>query len=114
MAIFFIAFAVLLYFGFRKEVWSLFDHSEFYHNVQLQPDAKIVDVKSEKVQYTKGSAKFKTTVFFSDGFSFITHTTDRDEGFFTYRISIGTELYEEIIRKAIEAHNRALEEQKKF
>ena len=110
MVIFLIALAVLIYFVYRKQIWSLSDHSEVYHNLELKPDAKIVDIKTEKVQYVKNDVKYKTPVSFSDGFSFVTHQTDREDHFFTYNISVGSELYKQIIAKAVEAHNRALEQ----
>ena len=113
MVIFLIALAMIIYFAFRKQVWSLSDHSEAYHNVELKQDAKIIDIKTEKVQYMKNDTKYKTTVSFSDGFSFITHKTNREDHFFTYNISVGSELYEQIIGNAIAAHNRALEQQLK-
>ena len=97
----------------HKEIWSLFDHSEVL-SYELQPDAEIVHIKTERVQYTRNNAKFKTTVYFSDGFSFVSHKTDREDGFFRYRISVGPELRERIISKAIIAHNRAIERQKKL
>ncbi len=95
----------------NKSVSSNFDQTRKEPYTKLQPDATIVNVEVEQVQYVKNSAKFKTTVYFSDGFVFITHKTDRDDNFFTYKISISPELRKEIIQNAIEAHDRALKQQ---
>ena len=92
-----------------RAFYSLFDHTKWADDSKPNLDAKIVDVCTEKVQYTKNGMKYKTTVSFSDGFNFITHKTNREEGFFTYQISIGESLKREIIEKAIRLHKKAVE-----
>ena len=104
--------ALLLVLCFGKPVWSLFDHSKTEPNAVLRSDAKIVDIDTEQVTYMKNGAKYKTTIRFSDGFVFTTHKTDRDDNFFSYKISISPELRKEIISNAIEAHDRALQKQR--
>lgn len=102
---------IVAYYSYRigKAVWNCFDHSKVKANSVLCSDANIVDVRSEKVQYAKNGAKYKTTVTFSDGFKFITHKTNREDNFFTYQISVDTE---EILENATKAHDRALKKQK--
>ena len=107
-----VAFAAFFIFLIGRSIWSCFDHSHIKPNSVLRKDAKIVNINTEKVQYTKNGAKYKTSVYFSDGFVFVTHETDREDNMFTYRISIGPELRKKIINNAIEAHDRALMRQK--
>ena len=96
-----------------RAIYHLFDHTDYDTTLPLDPHAKIVDICSEQVQYTKNGAKYKTTVSFADGFRFITHKTKRKEGFFTYQISIDEETLKRIIDKAIFAHKKAVEKQTK-
>lgn len=106
-----IAFVAYCSYRIGKAIWSCFDHSNVENNAILSRDAKIVNVHSEKVQYVKNGMKYKTTVYFSDGFEFITHDTDREDELLSYRISISPELYKAIIENAKEAHDRALAKQ---
>ena len=92
-----------------RDIWSKFDHSSWDEKAQPSLNAKIADIKVEKVHYVKNGAKYKTTVLFSDGFRFVTHRTDRDERFFTYSISLNKE---EILRCAMNAHKEAVEKRK--
>ena len=105
-----IALVFVLIFALRA-FYHLFDHTKQEPYTKLDPLAEIVDIQTEKVEYSKNGAKYKTTVFFSDGFQFITHKTNRKEGFFTYQISIDDSLRKEIIESAIAAHNQAVEKQ---
>ncbi len=104
---------IIAYVSYRigRAIWNCFDHSKVDDNTMLSKDATIVNVHSEKTQYVKDGMKYKTTVYFSDGFQFVSHKTDRDDGLFTYRISISPHLYENIIECAKEAHDRALAKQ---
>lgn len=88
--------------------YNLFDHTEWEDSSKLNLDAKIVDIKTEKVQYSKNGMKYKTTVFFSDGFNFITHKTNREDSFFSYQISMDESLLTEIISKAVRSHEKAV------
>ena len=106
------AIAFIAYYSYRifKATWNCFDHSKIATNAVLSPDAIITNVQSEKVQYVKNGMKFKTTVSFSDGFTFVTHKTNREDGFLTYQIAINGE---EILENAKKAHERALKKQQK-
>ena len=106
------AFFAYAAFCFGRAFWSLFDHTKIEPNAVLKPDAKIVGIDTNKVTYLKNGTKYKTTVRFSDGFSYITHATDRDDKLFTYTISISPELRKAIIAAAIESHEEALKKQK--
>ena len=88
--------------------YNIFDHTEWEDYSKLNLNAKIVNIKTEKVQYTKNGMKYKTTVSFSDGFNFITHKTNRDDSFFSYQISIDESLQAEIISKAVLSHEKAV------
>ena len=98
-------------FNLGKALWSLFDRSIVPKKTILSQDAKIIDIRSEKVQYTKNGMKYKTTICFSDGFEFVTHETEREEGILSYQISISPELYKWMIKSAQEAHDDALRKQ---
>ena len=87
-------------------IWSLFDHTGWKPNSTPDRNAKISNVKRTRVEYTKNGMKYKTTIEFSDGFYFITHKTNREDGFFTYQISIDESLQQQIIDKAILKHNK--------
>ena len=99
------------FFRIGKSIWSEFDHARLGKNCTLKKDAKIVDVDTVRVRYLKNGAKYKTTVRFSDGFTFITHETDREDHVLSYRISIDSELYKQIIDNAIEMHDAVMEKQ---
>lgn len=82
----------------------------------LTADAQIVDVQSKKVIYLKNGEQFKTTVRFSDGFSFITHATSRSNlgssaGRIRYQISVNDVLLQHIQESAMRAHQKAYEKQ---
>lgn len=103
--------AILAYplYNMWRSFYYLFDHTECYDESLLSFEAKIVKIHTEKVKYSKNGMKYKTTVFFSDGFRFITHKTNREEGFFTYQISIDESLKQEIVEKAMRLHLKAVE-----
>lgn len=81
------------------------------HNPDL--NAQIIDIKTEKVKYTKNNAQLKTTVFFSDGYRYITHLTDRQNGILTYTISLSEESRKAIINEAITSHAAAVQRYQK-
>jgi type III secretory pathway component EscS len=89
-------------------LWSLFDHSKWAKNSNPSFDARIIDIQTDNVQYVKDGAKYKTTVYFSDGFIFTTHETNREDGIFSYQISIDADLSEQIINNAVVAHKEAV------
>ena len=78
----FIAYSIFM------EIYSQFDHYYWPDDALPCEEAEIVDQGSERVIYTKNNAKFKTTIYFNDGFQYVTYHTDRDDGFLTYRISV--------------------------
>lgn len=87
------------------EIYNFFNHS-YYKKEKLRPDAKIVDVKRETVG-GKNDKKIRTTVIFEDGFEYVTHKTDRENSFFSYRIQVKEATSKEILNDAIAAHQKA-------
>ncbi len=85
------------------------DHGKWYKNSNPDPKAVVSHTYSDPVKYVKNGAKYKTTVEFSDGFYFVTHRTNRNNHFMRYDISVDKELYQEIIRDAVDAHRLAVE-----
>ncbi len=98
-----------VFYNLVRDVYTWSNHYGWEENSTPDKNAKIQNISSEKVQYSKNGAKYKTKITFSDGFYFITHKTDREDGFLTYRIFISDELREKIISLAIEKHNIAVD-----
>ena len=95
-------------FSMVRSVYYLFDHTKWEEFSAPNLNAKIIDIHTEKVIYVKNGAKFKTIISFSDGFHFITHKTNRENSFLTYHINIDESLMNEIVEKAISAHEKAV------
>ena len=74
-----ISFFAYAFFRIGKAIWSNCNHARMEGNCILSPDAKVIGMHSEKVQYLKNGMKYKTTVRFSDGFVFITHTYKKQQ-----------------------------------
>lgn len=104
-ALFFIGFAL---FNLYREAWSWFDHCKWESWATPDQNAKLTNFSSEQVKYSKNNAKYKTTVSFSDGFTFTTFKTGRESGFMSYRIYIDQAMKLEIIQKAIDKHDKAV------
>ncbi len=101
-------FGMIFYNSFRS-VYAWTDHYGWEDNSSPDKNAKIQNITSERVQYTRNGAKLKTKITFSDGFYFITYKTDRDDGVISYKIYLSDELREKIINLAIEKHNLSVE-----
>ena len=98
---------------FGLEIYSNFDHSYTEPGKTLDENAEIVKMDSEQVKYVRNNAKFKTTVTFSDGFTFVTHKTKKEyDGLRRYTISIEPDTKLTIINNATEAHRKAVEKSK--
>ena len=97
-----------IFFAIGRSIYHLFDHTKWDECSMPDLNAKIVDIHTEKVIYVKNGAKFKTTILFSDGFRFITHKTNREDGFLTYHIDIDESLMNEIMEKSISVHKKAV------
>lgn len=96
-------------FGIGRSVYWSFDHLGWNNVARPDADAQINNFTSEQVKYEKNGAKFKTTVTFTDGFYYITHKTNSERHVLSYTISIDDALKAEIIKKAIEKHQKAVE-----
>lgn len=86
-------------------IYNAFSHSGG-NKKNLRRDAKIMNVK----QYTvggKNSKKIRTEVLFDDGFGYVSHKTDREDSFLSYRIQVTEETKERILNDAMEAHRKA-------
>ena len=103
-----VVIGLVVYAVVRALYWSA-DHSGWDEGAAPDPDAQIVDVKSEKVKYSKNNAKYKTTVKFSDGFYYVTHKTNQEDHMGKYTISMDSFLEEEIMDSAKAAHQRAVQ-----
>ncbi len=90
-------------------VYWRFDHGKWNKDAQPDANAVIVDVSSKTKSLGKNDTKYITAVVFSDGYVFKTSKTKREEKFFTYTISVDAELRQQIVGKAIQAHNQAVE-----
>lgn len=106
----FIIMAVLIFFGWVRPIWWMFDHWGWSTCSKPDSNAQPNDFTSERVKYVKNDAKFKTTVTFTDGFYFITHKTSRMDYFMSYTISLPPELKAEILNKAIAKHAAAVDD----
>ncbi len=105
--VFLVFVAVWLYMFITRVVFTWFDHS--YNTGALEEDATITNISSEKYQASKNGAKFKTTVQFSDGFTFVTFKTNREDHVMSYKISTDQN---EIARLAMAAHEKAYQKSK--
>ena len=108
LLIFLVAILAFPIYFLCKDVSSFFNHSGWNAISNPSSDATIIDVKSEEVQYAKNNAKYKTTVTFSDGFYFVTHETNRENSFFSYKITVDKFLMSRIIDNAKRAHEKAV------
>ena len=74
---------------------------------ELDPNAKVTDMKTERV-----GKNFETTVYFSDGYRYITRDHDEQPGFGVITRSVTTEVRMRILKDAIERHNEEYEKYK--
>lgn len=87
-------------------IYNLFSHSSAKDYKNLRRDAKIVSVKRDTVG-GKNDKKIRTEVIFDDGFEYISHKTDRDDSFLSYRIQVTEATAREILEDALESHQKA-------
>lgn len=87
-------------------IYNAFSHSSVKSYENLRRDAKIVNVKRDTVG-SKNDKKIRTMVIFDDGFEYVSHKTDRDDSFLSYRIQVTEATAREILEDAMEAHQKA-------
>lgn len=87
-------------------IYNLFSHSSAKDYKNLRHDAKIVSVKRDTVG-GKNDKRIRTEVIFDDGFEYISHKTDRDDSFLSYRIQVTEATARKILEDALEAHQKA-------
>ena len=102
-----IPFVIILLVIIIKGVYNLTDHIKIEDKTALRINAKIKNVE-RKIVGSKGSKKYRTTIEFDDGFTYISHKTQDDNFIIMHRISISSELNDEIMNDAIEAHKKAV------
>lgn len=98
-------FALIVLLNVYSWIYNAFSHSSG-NKKNLRRDAKIVNVKQETVG-SKNNKKIRTTVVFDDGFEYISHKTDRDDSFFSYRIQVTEATRKKILEDAMQAHQKA-------
>lgn len=65
-----------------------------------------MDVKQDTVA-GKNDKKIRIEVLFDDGFEYVSHKTDREDSFLSYRIQVTEETKKRILNDAMEAHRKA-------
>lgn len=79
---------------------------------KIDSNATIVNMSHEKLGRTNTSATLRTTVYFSDGYTFVCNKYDIvHKGIISY-MCIKPETMDEIIKTANEAHQKAVTKQK--
>lgn len=89
-----------------KDILSYFNFSSWSKDAMPNKDAVILRREEQTVKYVKNDAKIKSTVYFTDGFRFVTHDTVRKNGFGSYQIGVDKD---KIIFMAENAHQEALQ-----
>lgn len=87
-------------------IYNAFSHINKRSCKNLRPDAKIANVKQDTVG-SKNDKKIRTVVTFDDGFEYISHKTDRENHLMSYRIQVTEATKKEILRDAVQAHQKA-------
>jgi hypothetical protein len=100
-------FGGLAFYGIYGFIGSTVGYTRKIGSAPLSIDAKVVNVSSFVVG-TKGGKKYKTILYFSDGFVYITYKTDRCAIWGGYSISKDAVLKSEILNDAFKAHQKAL------
>jgi hypothetical protein len=86
-------------------IYAAFNHTHWAENAKPSKNAVITSTDVQQVKYAKNNAKFKTTVYFSDGFWFVTYKTNREQHMLSYTISTNKA---EAERMATVAHSAAI------
>ena len=84
-----------------------------FTDTKLRPDGKPIDM-DHKLVGSKGSTRWKTTVYFDDSFQFISKRTDMKNCVLCYKISLSENTKQLILKDAIEAHERVLRRVQKW
>ena len=107
MAIILVVMLVIIAIIIYKDIYNSTSHVIYDGSSILKEDATIIDAE-RKVVGTKGHRRLRTTLYFSDGFVFISHKTDVENLFFVYKISTTSEIDKEIINDAFTAHSKMI------
>lgn len=95
-----------------KDIYDSTSHSVCDNPTLLNEDARIINI-DRKVVGTRGHKRYRTTLFFSDGFKFISHKNDISNRLVSYSISVPNEINKEIINDAFMAHAKMINRHKK-
>lgn len=79
--------------------------------VQRNNDVECENVQTEKVGRKQTSA-LRTTVSFTDGFTYISHKAARKQYLASYTLNVTKEVLAEIIVDAVKAHKDAVDKNK--
>lgn len=90
--------------------YSQRDHYKLDKGCVLRDNAKVVDVDHRFVG-SKQERKIRTDVTFDDGFTYISYTTSRDDGFLSYTVSLTDKEVALIVDVAIAVHRQLIEKQ---
>ena len=104
----FAAYAVI-----KSGIYNMTSHSIYDDCEKLRENAEIITVTREIIGGRKSIKRYRTILTFDDGFKFISHKTNTENGVFTYTISIGEVINQEILNDAIEAHKKMIEKCRK-
>ena len=102
-----ILFIVGIVFMIRDGSYNTRSHSVVSESAKLRANAKIIDVKSERVG-RKDTTAIRTTVSFDDGFTYISHDSDKEFHLASYTLSLSKETMNKILHDAVAAHQAAL------
>lgn len=87
--------------------------SNYDKNSILQKDATIIDISHSSTGRTTSNGTIHTTVYFSDGFSYLCHEYKYKPGLFGATLSIDEDTLNSIISNATAAHKEAYRQQRK-
>ena len=92
-----------------KPIYWLKPHIQWRNDAIPSLSAKISDVRYDKAYYAGKVNKIKTTIEFSDGFSYITFLTNTTTRWMGYTVSVDEDLMKTILENAVVAHKEAVE-----
>lgn len=85
-------------------IYNMLDNTKCEDPARLKADAEIMDVRRKVVAPpNQGTARYRTTVIFNDGFEYISHYShSKQTGLTSYQISIGPEENLGILQQALD------------
>ncbi len=108
MVIIIILFAGLIFFKYQ-DWYNSKDHCSYDDVETLREDAQVINLTCNVVG-NKQKRRWRTEVYFDDGFRYISHKTDVNNYILGYRISITEGDKIDIIELAVEKHSKIIEQ----